>query len=171
MSVTLRWPTLADEELAFVMRAEFEADGFGQALMPLEGQSWSEWISLLPAWSNGEQLPEHLVAFDAFIAEADGQPVGYVSFRHNLGTEVLRDWGGHIGYIVRPQYRGRGYATNMLAQTLVHAKAQGLKRVMVSCDERNIASARVIEKCGGVYHSSFEHDGIVTRRYWIELAD
>lgn len=171
MSVTLRWPTIADEELAATLRAEFEADGFGQAMKPLEGQTWSDWIAQLPAWSQGRDLPENHVAFEAFIAEVASEPVGYVSFRHNLGTETLRNWGGHIGYVVRPQYRGRGYATFMLNATLERAKQQGLTEVMVSCDEKNLASARVIEKCGGVYEASFEHDGTVTRRYWIKLAD
>lgn len=170
MSVMLRWPTVADEDLVNIMRAEFEADGFGQAMKPGEGQTWHEWVSLLPAWSEGRDLPDQHVPFEAFIAEADGEAVGYVSFRHNLQNETLRNWGGHIGYVVRPKFRRRGYATAMLRETLKRAKALGLDRVMVSCDERNAASARVIEKCGGIYESSFEHDDKVTRRYWIDLA-
>jgi predicted acetyltransferase len=48
----------------------------------------------------------------------------------------------------------------------------GIDRVRVTCDVRNIASAGVIVKCGGVLDSeSFSPAaGRVTRRYWIELG-
>ena len=169
MGLTLRTPRLADEALAEILRGEFEADGFGAALKPLDGQTWADWVASLPFWSRGENLPEGLVAFDCFIAEVEGEPVGYVSFRHNLNTETLRSWGGHIGYVVRPNCRQRGYATLMLEQTLAVAKSQGLSQVLVTCDENNMASARVIEKCHGVYESTYEHDDKRTRRYWIAL--
>ena len=169
MVLVLRLPTLADEQVAKTMRAEFEPDGFGQVLNPQEGQTWAEWIAMLPRWHQGVDLPENFVPYDPFIADVDGEPVGYLSFRHNLGTEKLRNWGGHIGYVVRPQYRSKGYATLMLREALQVARDMGLDRVMVSCDEKNAASARVIEKCGGKYESSFQHDDTITRRYWIDL--
>ena len=39
---------------------------------------------------------------------ADGVPVGFGKLRHFL-TDALRKAGGHIGYGIAPQYRGKGY--------------------------------------------------------------
>jgi len=77
--------------------------------------------------------------------------------------------GGHIGYGVLREHRRRGYATEILRQSLVVARAEGVDRVLVTCADDNVASVRVIERCGGVLESVI--DGIQharTRRYWIE---
>ena len=74
--------------------------------------------------------------------------LGEVRIRHRL-TQALEDCGGHIGYMVRPCERGKGYATSMLAMALEKSRALGLKRVMVTYEPGNIASARVVQKNGG----------------------
>jgi predicted acetyltransferase len=73
--------------------------------------------------------------------------------RHSL-NDFLRRLGGHIGYIVVPDHRGRGHATEMLRQGLDLARSMGLEKVLVTCDEGNVASRRTIEKCGGEYEKS-----------------
>jgi predicted acetyltransferase len=50
---------------------------------------------------------------------------------------------------VRPAHRGRGHATEMLRQSLVIARAQGVDRVLVVCDQSNVASATIIQSLGG----------------------
>nr|WP_310583671.1 GNAT family N-acetyltransferase [Deinococcus sp.] len=99
----------------------------------------------------------------------NGEYVGRVSLRHRLNAG-LEAWGGHIGYEVS-SVRGRGYGHALLAGMLPHARTLGLTRVLLHCDDSNVASIRVIEKAGGVL------DGLVVnpvgeagRRYWIELA-
>jgi len=42
----------------------------------------------------------------------------------------------------------------------------GIDRVLVTCEQDNPASARTIERCGGV----LEDERRTLRRYWIELA-
>jgi predicted acetyltransferase len=74
---------------------------------------------------------------------------GRISIRHEL-TPTLRIEGGHIGYDTVPSFRGRGVATEMLRQALPVARALGLTEVLVTCDDTNAASIRVIEKNGGV---------------------
>lgn len=86
--------------------------------------------------------------------------IGKVSIRHKLDPNL-----GHIGYGVIPLKRGRGYASQMLAQSLVYCGGLGLKQVLLISDEQNLASARVIEKLGGVLESVI--DG--KKRYWIEI--
>jgi predicted acetyltransferase len=90
--------------------------------------------------------------------------IGTVMIRHELTPELLRD-GGNIGYHVVPGERRRGYATAMLASALDWCKDLGLTRVLVTCEDTNLGSRRVIEANAGILESVA--DGI--RRYWIDL--
>jgi predicted acetyltransferase len=93
-----------------------------------------------------------------------------VSVRHAL-NEALARVGGHIGYAVRPAHRRRGYATEMLRQSLVVARSVGVQRALVTCDDDNVASARTIERCGGVLQDLVRVDGRpAKRRYWVPTA-
>lgn len=102
------------------------------------------------------------------LAEVDGEIVGRTSIRHRL-NDGLFGFGGHIGYGVLPPFRRRGHATEILRQSLVIARSVGVDRALVSCDEDNEASARTIERCGGVRDPdrvAGQPDHI--RRYWID---
>ncbi|MFF7411278.1 GNAT family N-acetyltransferase [Streptomyces lydicus] len=89
--------------------------------------------------------------------------LGRIALRHRL-TGTLLDYGGHVGYAVRPSARRRGHATAMLRAALPYAHQElGLDRVLVTCDDTNAGSRRVIEACGGV----FEDQRGEKLRYWI----
>lgn len=98
--------------------------------------------------------------------------IGEVVVRHSL-TESLLRYGGHIGYGVRFSEWGRGYGTLMLKIALEKAKAMGITRVLVTCDDDNPASSGVIEKNGMLLQDKVENviDGktVITRRYWKSL--
>lgn len=98
------------------------------------------------------------------------QLVGRLSIRHTLNDFLFRI-GGHIGYGVLPDFRGRGVATSMLRQSLPVARGLGLSRVLLTCDDTNAASARVIEACGGELENKVldEASGLERRRYWIAV--
>lgn len=81
-------------------------------------------------------------------AIADDEFVGRLSIRHAL-NDALRIEGGHIGYDTVPSRRGRGVATEMLRQALPIARTLGLTSVLVTCDDTNTRSIRVIERNGG----------------------
>ena len=78
--------------------------------------------------------------------------------------------GGHIGYGVRYSEWNKGYGTRMLALALERAKALGLSRVLITCNDDNLASARVMEKNGFTLEDTIPvtRDGetILTWRYW-----
>ena len=123
---------------------------------------------VLPDGSIGERVPETIL----WWVQAE-EFLGAVSVRHRLNA-LLEQWGGHIGYAVRPSARGRGHATAMLAGMLDHVRAElPLERVMLTVNETNPASIAVIEKNGGVLQDVIPHPWIAGdrgRRYWIALA-
>ena len=88
--------------------------------------------------------------------------LGRLAIRHTL-NDFLLDVGGHIGYDVRPTRRREGHATAMLRQALPWAHDLGIDRALVTCDEDNLASVRVIEAAGG----ELEDVRGVKRRYWV----
>ena len=88
--------------------------------------------------------------------------LGRLAIRHRL-TPWLLEYGGHIGYDVRPGARNNGYATTMLGDALPIAKLLGITDVLVTCDVDNTASRRVIEKNAGRLED--ERGGKL--RFWI----
>lgn len=113
--------------------------------------------------------PGH-VRMTSYWAMEDGLMVGSIRLRYTL-TPSLRQVGGNIGYDVRPSRRDQGYATRMLALVLVRAREAGLDQVLLTCDVDNIASARVIQKNGGVlqFQGTFEGYDEAIVHYWIDL--
>ena len=95
--------------------------------------------------------------------------IGEISIRHRL-NEVLERYGGHIGYGVRFSEWDKGYGTLMLELALIEAKKIGLSKILITCNDNNIGSARVMEKNGFVLsdkiENNFDGKSFVTRRYW-----
>jgi predicted acetyltransferase len=114
----------------------------------------------------GVKLPKGRVPSTLYWAVVGNKFVGRLDIRHVL-TKFLRTYGGNIGYAVIPSERRKGYATEMLRLGLKKAKQIGIKKVMVSCDEKNIASRKVIEKNGGVLENKVNNEGVWKLRFWI----
>ena len=131
-----------------------------------------EWLKHCRDMEQPETCPAHLVTATLFVAvrESDGRIVGMIDLRHRLNA-FLAEYGGHIGYSVRPDERRKGYATRMLALALQEARSRGINRVLVTCDEDNEASRRTILRNGGVFDSNawLESEKTNISRYWIEL--
>ncbi|WLR43075.1 GNAT family N-acetyltransferase [Bacillus carboniphilus] len=120
-----------------------------------------------------QELKEHtsssFVPNSTFLLVNDeGKIVAAANIRHRL-NDKLKTKGGHIGYGVRPLERGNGYASKILALSLEKAKEMDIKRVLVTCDEKKLASKKTIEKNGGNLESRYtEENGNVVMRFWIE---
>lgn len=96
--------------------------------------------------------------------------MGHANIRHAL-NDSLRLKNGNIGYHIAPTHRRKGYGTKILALALIEAKKIGLNKVLITCDENNLGSTKIIEKNGGVLANiiEIEGDAFRTKRYWIEL--
>ncbi len=135
-----------------------------------EGMSFDRYLDVLAERARGEHLPQGHVPSTFLFAFDASRIVGRVSIRHRLNDFLLRV-GGHIGYVVVPEFRRRGYATAMLGLSVQFAREQlGIERVLVTCDDDNVASIRTIEKNGGLLESVVTGADLrkPKRRYWID---
>ena len=141
-----------------------EGNVFGFALEP--GVEWSAYLDMLDERRRGVNLSPDQVPATFLVADVGGVIVGRAQIRHHLNDFLERE-GGHIGYCVLPDYRRRGYATEILRQSLTVIRALGVDRVLVTCDDDNAGSIAVIESCGGVL-DSVTSSTPPKRRYWID---
>ena len=116
--------------------------------------------------------PGYVIAYDYFVID-DKKFIGRISIRTELTSELLQ-YGGHIGYGIHPKYWKMGYGTETLKLGLEKAKEMGLKdKVLITCDDDNIGSYKIIEKNGGILENKIENEEegekFITRRYWIKI--
>lgn len=165
--LVLRPPVMADEAQLRAAHEELRPDGFAFLFDPR--LPWGEQLDVLDREARGVALAPGRVPSDYLIGQVGPDIVGRVSIRHEL-TPMLLEVGGHIGYAVRPAFRRRGHATRMLELSVQRMAGLGVDRVLVTCDEDNTGSARVIERCGGVLEDIRSvADGVPgKRRYWID---
>lgn len=101
-----------------------------------------------------------------WIIEGDAV-LGGIALRTMTNDKVLRL--GHVGYGIRPSARGRGIATWALGEVLPHARATGLRRLLLVCPDDNLGSIKTIERHGGVLEKVIDDGHGLVRRYWIDL--
>jgi predicted acetyltransferase len=133
-----------------------------------EGMPFARYLDRLRAYAADEHLTANLVPATFRFAFLGPRIVGRISIRHRLNAFLERE-GGHIGYAVVPEFRRRGYATEMLGWAVEFGRTTlGLDRLLVTCDDDNVGSIRTIEKNGGVFEDIVVARGKALRRYWID---
>ena len=116
--------------------------------------------------------PGYVPSYDYFLVDGDNF-IGEIHIRTSLTPRLLQ-YSGNIGYGINPKYWRKGYGSKLLYLGLNKAKELIKEdKVLVTCDDDNIGSFKVIENNGGVLENKVvnEIDGeeILTRRYWIKL--
>jgi predicted acetyltransferase len=127
-------------------------------------------IKLCADYEVGRCLPEGWVPQSTFwLMQNRERILGCSRLRHEL-TPFLSREGGHIGYDIRSSERGKGYGTLLLRLTLDKARELGIGEVLITADEANIASWKVIERNGGKREDGcFSGTGGPFRRYWVPI--
>jgi predicted acetyltransferase len=135
--------------------------------MPFQG-----YLQMLADQRQGINLLPDQIPATFLFAFVGTRIVGRVSIRHALNS-FLERVGGHIGYVVVPEFRRRGYATEILRQALYIARERlGIRQALLTCDDDNLGSIRTIEKCGGTLENVIMGPDLrkPKRRYWIETG-
>lgn len=161
------------DEIGGYRQEFFDTDSSFDGCGLLRKHEPKEWLKKVEEYSQKETCPENWVVTTQFICvrSSDNRLVGMIQLRHYL-NEYLEQYGGHIGYSVRPSERHKGYAKFMLKECLSYAKNQvGLDSVMITCKDSNEASRRTILSQGGIYESTVldSDEGVKLERYWIYL--
>jgi predicted acetyltransferase len=164
-------PSVEDKEAFLVMADEMAADGHILGYREQEDITYFEqFIERVRGFSQGKYTPEGYVAHTVYWLKLGNDLIGEGDIRHDL-NDHLRKEGGHIGYSIRPSFRGKGYGKLQLKLLLEKAKELGIDPVLITCDSTNIPSKRIIESNGGVLENEIEiGEGKPTKlRYWIHL--
>ncbi len=102
----------------------------------------------------------------AAVRRDTGELVGDYSLR--LHSREHRQ--GELGYITHPAHQGHGYATEGSVPLLALGFQElGLHRIFASCDGRNVASARVMERLGMRREALFRENELVKGVWTDEL--
>ena len=132
--------------------------------------SIEDWLEELKKRSSEDTVPEGLVPSSTYLGvrEKDNYIVGMIDIRHYL-NEYLTQVGGNIGYSVRKSERNKGYAKQMLKLALEKCKELKIKNVLITCNEDNIASEKVILSANAKLEDIRNVDGENKKRFWIDL--
>jgi predicted acetyltransferase len=147
-----------DERSAVEAHDELARENFEFLLGYRRGEPWRDYLDRLERERAGVDLLPGRVPASFLVGDVGGSIVGRISIRHRL-NDNLAVVGGHLGYAVIPAYRGRGYATALMAGGLEVLASLGVEEALVTCSSTNAASAVVIERHGGVLIDVVTPDG------------
>lgn len=149
---------------------EFHAVGEYDVDVEQLAAQFEDLIARLDAAKNPTSVPAGELPYQDFWLMEDGEWIGKLTLRTTINERYLYA-GGHIGYEIRPSKRRCGYGTALLRLGLEKAREQGLTRALLTCDETNIGSRKIIEANGGQLDNAVEIAGQTARklRYWISL--
>ena len=136
----------------------------------LENMNFEEWYKELDNNKNKDKLPKEYSTQTTYLVIDNNEIVGILNARWEK-VSALMLFGGLIGYSIRPKYRGKGYANEMLKLGLEKFKEKDINEVLISCKDFNIASKKVIEKNNGIFEREYynKDEGYNYLIYTIEL--
>ena len=115
------------------------------------------------AFSKGQDLPDGFVPETFIFLWNYDEIVGQFSIRHYL-CESLRTGGGHIGYFIKKECRGKGFAKEGLRLTLSIARTIiPENEIYLRVNKDNPASLKVMLHNGG--YIKYEDE----RKYYVRI--
>ena len=119
-------------------------------------ENFNQWLEYLENFKEESSILENYVPSREYllVKECGGEKflIGMINLRLAL-NEYFNEYGGHVGISIAPNFQGKGYGTQALKLILEEAKKMKMKKLLINCEEKNIASAKIIEKNGGIFES------------------
>ena len=129
--------------------------------------NFSEFMTKMRNYEKGKNLPKGYVPSTYYWLIDNSQFIGETTIRHKLTPQLSKE-GGHIGYGIRPSKRRKGYGKKILALALRKAKKMGINTALITCDDDNVGSWKIIEANGGILQDKIQYKGKLNRRYWVQ---
>ena len=163
-------PDTTHKEVLLEAAGDMQACGEWDITPAALAKRFDSLIQELAAARDPRTAPPDVLPYTDYWLFDGGVWIGLLTLRPRI-TDDLLCRGGHIGYVIRPSRRRQGYGTALLRLGLEQAKAMGLTQVLLTCDDTNLGSRKVIEANGGQLEDMVQVgvDGPLVRRYWIRL--
>jgi RimJ/RimL family protein N-acetyltransferase len=129
------------KEIAYYNVLPVEFDGFADMPKVNSGEIYLVCTAKKPAIPEKKFVPAY-----EFAVCRGGEKIGEINLR--LGYTDGLYYGGQIGYNIDEKYRGNGYAVMACRMLLPVMKTHGMKKVLITNNQTNLASRRVCEKLG-----------------------
>lgn len=146
---------------------EYIAENLGASWNPqILEERFEEYLETLRAAENDPLAGDVPTSYYWLIV--DGKTyAGDLELRHYL-NDSLKYFGGHIGYKIRPVMRRQGYGKLICKLGILEARRKGITDILITCDDDNIGSQKIIEANGGILKDKVNNRrGVLTRRYWV----
>lgn len=170
----LEFPTLARKEDAIEYIKEFDADGSrldGTNRLKQYINDYPSWLKRLDEDLKREPGEDRVPAETYFLVrESDNKIVGMINIRLTLNHN-LWNFGGHIGYSIRPSERRKGYNKINLYLALCICEKHGIEVVLLDCAKDNLGSSKTMRALGGkmIYEYFDSEENIVIQNYVIDV--
>lgn len=117
-----------------------------------------------------KQYVDYGVVRWATIEKSSGKFIGWSGLKYITDSWNNKRNFHDVGYRFIPKYWGKGYATESTKAALEYAfNTLELNEVFGTCHEKNIASRRVLEKCGLKYIEKFIYINEITCD-WLKIS-
>lgn len=152
-----------------------ETNGMGSLRKILEGYTFEQALEMCLRMQDEEyakKLGRCQSKTFLLIRENDDRIIGAINVRWNL-PESMKQFGGNIGYGIRPTERRKGYNKINLYLGLIEAQKLGLDLVMLDCDVNNLGSVKTMQALDGKLERTEvdPSDGILTSVYWFDVNE
>ena len=92
----------------------------------------------------GVNLPQGFVPSITYWVVEGEEYIGTINIRPNL-SEHLKEYGGHVGFMIRQRYRQQGYGKKLGEIILSQMNRMGINEILMTCEETNIASKKILD--------------------------